>query len=50
MRKVIVFLLSVIIMMPAFGASLIHDTETERVIGKLVLPLAQAANIQKDGV
>ena len=45
MRKVIVFLLSVIIMMPAFGASLIHDTETERVIGKLVLPLAQAANI-----
>ena len=32
-------------MMPAFGASLIHDTETERVIGKLVLPLAQAANI-----
>ena len=45
MHKVIVFLLSVIIMMPAFGASLIHDTETERVIGKLVLPLAQAANI-----
>ena len=32
-------------MMPAFGASLIHDTETERAIGKLVLPLAQAANI-----
>ena len=48
MRKLVVFLLSVIIMMPAFGASLIHDTETERVISKLVSPLARAANIPEN--
>lgn len=48
MRRLVVFLLSVIIMMPAFGASLIHDTETERVISKLVAPLARAANIPEN--
>jgi predicted Zn-dependent protease len=38
-------LLSLIIAMPSMGASLINDTETERVIGELVAPLARAANI-----
>ena len=45
MRRIFVFLLSLIIAMPSMGASLINDTETERVIGKLVAPLARAANI-----
>lgn len=45
MRKIFVFLLSLIIASPSIGASLINDTETERVIAKLIAPLAQAANI-----
>ena len=45
MRRIFVFLLSLIIASPSIGASLINDTETERVIGKLVAPLARAANI-----
>ena len=45
MRRIFVLLLSLIIAMPSMGASLINDTETERVIGELVAPLARAANI-----
>ena len=45
MRKIFVFLLSLIVAIPSMGASLINDTETERVIGELVAPLARAANI-----
>ena len=45
MRKIFAFLLSLIIASPSIGASLINDTETERVIAKLIAPLAQAANI-----
>ena len=45
MRKIFAFLLLLIIAMPSMGATLINDTETERVIGKLVAPLARAANI-----
>ena len=31
-----------------WGASLINDTETERVLTKLMMPLAQAANIPEN--
>ena len=31
--------------LPGYGASLINDTETERLLNKLIQPLAQAANI-----
>ncbi|MBO5947163.1 MAG: M48 family metallopeptidase, partial [Alphaproteobacteria bacterium] len=48
MHKVFVFLLSMIIAMPSMGASLINDTETERVIGELVAPLARTANIPEN--
>ncbi len=48
MRKILMILLSWIIAMPACGVSLINDTETERVIGKLVSPLARAANIPEN--
>ena len=34
--------------MPCFGASLINDTETEKLLTELVLPLAKAANIPEN--
>ena len=45
MRKIISFLIAIFISTHAWAASLINDTETERMIGKLVAPLARAANI-----
>ena len=48
MHKILVFLISVFFVAPAVAASLINDTETERVIGRLVEPLARAANIPQD--
>ncbi|MBQ5700475.1 MAG: M48 family metalloprotease [Alphaproteobacteria bacterium] len=48
MHKILVFLTSVFFVAPAVAASLINDTETERVIGRLVEPLARAANIPQD--
>ena len=45
MRSFFAFLLLLIVAMPSMGATLINDTETERMIGKLVAPLARAANI-----
>lgn len=48
MHKILVFLISVFFVAPAVAASLINDTETERVIGWLVEPLARAANIPQD--
>lgn len=45
MRSFFAFLLLLIVAMPSMGATLINDTETERMIVKLVAPLARAANI-----
>lgn len=48
MHRVILFLLSVVIATTANAASLINDTETERVITKLVSPLARVAKIPEN--
>ena len=45
MRKVIVFLLAVFFMIPAHAASMINDTETEKLLADLIQPLASAAKI-----
>ena len=45
MHKFFVFLLSLALCAPALGASQINDTETERVLKKLIAPLGMAANI-----
>lgn len=45
MRKTVLFLLCALFSTPVLSASLINDTETERVLTNLVLPLARAANI-----
>ncbi|MBQ7127525.1 MAG: M48 family metalloprotease [Alphaproteobacteria bacterium] len=45
MRKIFAFLLSVFMVMPTFGATLINDTETERFLSELVMPLGTAADI-----
>ncbi|MDW3024208.1 MAG: M48 family metalloprotease [Alphaproteobacteria bacterium] len=45
MRKFIISLLMTVCVIPVWGASLINDTETERMLTKLVSPLARAANI-----
>ena len=46
MRKIFAFLLACIIALPSFGATLINDTETEKLLAELVAPLAGAANIK----
>ena len=45
MRKILVLFLCAVFSISAHGASLINDTETERVITELIAPLAAAANI-----
>lgn len=45
MRKIIAFLLGVFALLPSFGATLINDTETQRLLAELVAPLAQSADI-----
>lgn len=45
MRKIIVFLLSVFLIAPTYGASQINDTETEKLLMELIGPLGTAANI-----
>lgn len=45
MRKIILFLFSLLICTNAFCASLINDTETEKVLMELVEPLGKAAGI-----
>ncbi len=45
MRKIFVILLCAIFSISAHAASLINDTETERVLTKLIEPLATAADI-----
>ena len=45
MRKVIAFLLAVFFMIPAHAASMINDTETEKLLADLIQPLASAAKI-----
>lgn len=44
-RKILVFLFCVIFSLPVQAASLINDTETEKVITELIAPLGKAANI-----
>ena len=45
MRKVLFIILCIIFATPGYAASLINDTETERVITDLIAPLAAAADI-----
>ena len=45
MRKILFIILCVIFATPGYAASLINDTETERVITELISPLAAAADI-----
>jgi len=44
-RKFFIFLLCVIFALPTYAASLINDTELERILTELVAPLATAADI-----
>lgn len=45
MRKIFAFLLCLCFALPARGATLINDTETEKLLSELVAPIATAANI-----
>lgn len=45
MRKIIGFLFAVLVATQSWGVSLINDTETERVLHKLIKPLGYAADI-----
>lgn len=45
MRKIFVFLLGLIFIVSSNAATLIHDTETQRLLSELVSPLATAADI-----
>ena len=48
MRKLLMIFMFAITLTPGWGASLINDTETERILTELVTPLAEAANIPKE--
>lgn len=48
MRKIFAFLLCLMCAIPARGASLINDTETEKLLMELVMPLAVAADIPQN--
>ena len=50
MFKKFIFLLFVLIPISSFGATLINDTETERLLRELVLPLSRAADISDDAL
>ncbi|MDE5615560.1 MAG: M48 family metalloprotease, partial [Alphaproteobacteria bacterium] len=45
MRKLFAFLFCLLFAWPAYAATLINDTETERLLTELVAPIATAANI-----
>ncbi len=45
MRKIFAFLLCLLVLRPAVAASLINDTETEKLLYELISPLAAAADI-----
>ncbi len=45
MRKILAVLVFFMALIPARGATLINDTETEKLLTKIVAPLATAANI-----
>ena len=45
MRKIFAFLLALTLSLPTFGATLINDTETEKLISELVAPLGVAAKL-----
>ena len=48
MHKIVLFLLSILLLSPVYGATLINDSETETILTQLVTPLATAANISPD--
>lgn len=48
MRKIIVFLLSVIVCAGAYAASSITDTEIEKLISEIITPVATAADIPQN--
>lgn len=48
MRKILAILFGIILSLPAGAASLINDTEIERVLTDLISPLATAANIPEN--
>ena len=45
MRKILLFIFSCLLCAPLNAASLIHDTETEKILTELIQPLADAAKI-----
>ncbi len=45
MRKILAFLVCILCVFPAHSASLINDTETEKLLYELISPLARAADI-----
>lgn len=48
MRRIFAFLLFCVMCLPAPGATLINDTETERLLNELVAPLATASDISPE--
>ena len=48
MRKIIVFLCAVFLSMPGWALSVINDTEAEKVLHKLITPVATAAGIPEN--
>ena len=48
MRKIIAFLVTLCIISAGNAATIINDTETERLLNELVMPLAKAADISPD--
>ena len=48
MRKIIAIFVAIFIALPARAVSIINDTETEKLLTELIIPLANAANIPDD--
>ena len=48
MRKFLIILLSVFALAPAHAVSVISDTETEKLLHKLIVPVAVAANVPEN--
>lgn len=48
MRKIIAIFVAIFIALPARAVSIINDTETEKLLTELIIPLTNAANIPDD--
>lgn len=48
MHRILALIFSVLLSLPSFGATLINDTETEKLLYELIEPLASAADIPKN--